>query len=55
MTAWEFMQRLAALVPRLLKHVFAIDMQRCPNCRAGDLEIIAAILKQNGPPGDIEN
>jgi len=29
---------------RLLKRVFDIDMQHCPNCGAGELEIIAAIL-----------
>jgi hypothetical protein len=29
---------------RLLKRVFDIDMQRCPNCGAGELKIIAAIL-----------
>ena len=27
---------------RLLKRVFDIDMQRCPNCGAGELRIIAA-------------
>ena len=30
---------------RLLKRVFDIDMQRCPNCGAGELKIIAAILE----------
>ena len=30
---------------RLLKRVFDIDMQRCPNCSAGELKIIAAILE----------
>lgn len=28
----------------LFKHVFDIDMQKCPNCGAGELKIIAAIL-----------
>jgi hypothetical protein len=31
---------------RLLKRVFDIDMQHCPNCRAGELKIIAAILER---------
>ena len=31
---------------RLLKRVFDIDMQRCPNCGAGELKIIAAILER---------
>jgi hypothetical protein len=31
---------------RLLKRVFDIDMQHCPNCGAGELEIIAAILER---------
>ena len=31
---------------RLLKRVFGIDMQRCPNCGAGELKIIAAILER---------
>lgn len=31
---------------RLLKRVFDIDMQRCPNCGACELKIIAAILEQ---------
>jgi hypothetical protein len=30
----------------LLKRVFDIDMQRCPNCGAGELKIIAAILER---------
>jgi hypothetical protein len=30
---------------RLLKRVFDIDMQRCPNCGAWELKIIAAILE----------
>jgi hypothetical protein len=30
---------------RLLKRVFDIDMQRCPNCGGGELKIIAAILE----------
>ncbi|MDH5540224.1 MAG: transposase [Rhizobacter sp.] len=31
---------------RLLKRVFDIDMQNCPNCGAGELKIIAAILER---------
>ncbi len=31
---------------RLLKRVFDIDMQPCPNCGAGELKIIAAILQR---------
>ena len=31
---------------RLLKRVFNIDMQHCPNCAAGELKIIAAILER---------
>jgi hypothetical protein len=31
---------------RLLKRVFDIDMQHCPNCGAGGLNIIAAILER---------
>ncbi len=31
---------------RLLKGVFDIDMQHCPNCGAGELKIIAAILER---------
>jgi len=31
---------------RLLKRVLDIDMQRCPNCGAGELKIIAAILER---------
>jgi hypothetical protein len=31
---------------RLLKRVFDIDMQHCPNCGAGELTIIAAILER---------
>jgi hypothetical protein len=31
---------------RLLKRVFDIDMQRCPNCGAWELKIIAAILER---------
>ena len=31
---------------RLLKRVFDIDMQRCPNCGGGELKIIAAILER---------
>ena len=40
----EFMQRLAALVPRplLLKRVFDLDLEHCPQC-GGELKIIAAI------------
>ena len=30
---------------RLLKRVFAIDTERCPNCGGGELKIFAAILK----------
>ena len=61
MSPLEFMQRLAALVPRprlhlirfhgaparidwarLLKRVFDINLEHCPQC-SGDLKIIAAI------------
>ena len=31
---------------RLLKRVFDIDMQHCPNCGAGEMKIIAAILER---------
>ena len=31
---------------RLLKRVFDIDMQHCPNCGGGELRIIAAILQR---------
>jgi hypothetical protein len=31
---------------RLLKRVFDIDLQRCPNCGAGELKIIAAIQER---------
>ncbi len=31
---------------RLLKRIFDIDMQHCPNCGAGELRIIAAILER---------
>jgi hypothetical protein len=31
---------------RLLKRVFDIDMERCPNCGAGELKSIAAILER---------
>ena len=31
---------------RLLKRVFDIDMQTCPNCGGGELKIIAAILER---------
>jgi hypothetical protein len=31
---------------RLLKRVFDLDMQNCPNCGAGELKIIAAILER---------
>ena len=31
---------------RLLKRVFDIEMQHCPNCSAGELKIIAAILER---------
>jgi hypothetical protein len=66
MSPLEFMQRLAALVPRprlrlilfhgvlspnaklrakLLKRVFNLDLEHCPNC-GGELKIIAAILER---------
>jgi len=48
MSALEFMQRLAALVARLLRRVFDIDVERCA-C-GGKLKIIAAI----GAPAVIE-
>ena len=31
---------------RLLKRVFDLDLERCPNCGAGELKIIAAILQR---------
>lgn len=31
---------------RLLKRVFDIDMQHCPNCGGGEFKIIAAILER---------
>jgi hypothetical protein len=31
---------------RLLKRVFDIDLEHCPNCGAGTLKIIAAILER---------
>jgi len=31
---------------RLLKRVFGIDMQHCPNCGTGELKVIAAILER---------
>jgi hypothetical protein len=31
---------------RLLKRVFDIDMDQCPNCGGGELKIIAAILER---------
>jgi hypothetical protein len=31
---------------RLLNRVFDIDMQHCPNCGAGELKFIAAILER---------
>jgi hypothetical protein len=31
---------------RLLKHLFDIDMQHFPNCRGGELKIIATILRR---------
>jgi hypothetical protein len=42
----EFLQRLAALVPRprLLERVLDIDQRRGPGCGAGELKIVAAIL-----------
>jgi DNA primase catalytic subunit len=30
----------------LLKRVFDIDMQHCPNCGCGELKIVAAILER---------
>ena len=54
MSPLEFMQRLAALVPRprlhlirfhgarLLKRVFEFDLEHCPQC-GGEFRIIAAI------------
>lgn len=39
-------RREAASQTRLLKRVFDIDMQTCPNCGGGDLKIIAAILER---------
>ena len=51
MSSLEFMQRLAALVPRprtntrtarLLKRAFDIDLEHCPQC-GGDLKISALI------------
>jgi hypothetical protein len=30
----------------LLKRVFDIDMQHCPNCGGGELKMIAAILER---------
>ena len=38
------MQRLNRA--RLLKRMFDIDMQHCPNCGTGELKIIAAILER---------
>jgi hypothetical protein len=32
---------------RLLKRVFAIDMERCPVCQQGKLQIIAAIMERS--------
>jgi len=31
---------------RLLKRVFDIDMQHCPNCGGGEFKIIATILER---------
>jgi hypothetical protein len=31
---------------QLLKRVFGIDLQHCPNCGGGELKIIAAILER---------
>ena len=44
MSPLEFMQRLAALVPRprLLKRVFEFDLEHCLQC-GGEFRIIAAI------------
>ena len=49
----EFMQRLAALVPRprLLNRVFDIDLEHCANC-GGALKIIAPV-KGTMPPSKI--
>ena len=30
----------------MLKRVFDIDMQHCPNCGCGELKIVAAILER---------
>jgi hypothetical protein len=46
MSPLEFMQRLAALVPRPLKRVIDVDIQNCSNCGAGELKIIATILER---------
>ena len=35
-----------AVLAERLKRVFDIDMQRCPNCGAGELKIIAAIQER---------
>jgi hypothetical protein len=32
---------------RLLKRIFAIDMERCPVCQQGRLRIIAAIMERS--------
>ena len=37
---------LANAYNRLLKRVFDIDLQHCPNCGAGELKIIAAIVER---------
>jgi hypothetical protein len=34
------------MLARLLKRVFDIDMEHCPNCGGGELKIIAAILER---------
>ncbi len=39
-------EEFVACWARLLKRVFDIDMQHCPNCGAGELKIIAAILER---------
>ncbi|MFO1112272.1 MAG: hypothetical protein U1E61_24175 [Bradyrhizobium sp.] len=38
--------RTALAGARLLKCVFDIDMEHCPNCGGGELKIIAAILER---------
>jgi hypothetical protein len=31
---------------RLLKRVFDIDLQQCPNCGSGELKIVAALMER---------